>query len=61
VPARTAAIIDPHSLKGSEMIARTLLHAARQAVLSWALGVTLAGMREQAVQVVVDDRLGLPG
>jgi len=28
---------------------------------SWALGVTLAGMREQAVQVVVDDGLGLPG
>ena len=38
---------------------RALLRTARQPVLSWALGVTLAGMREQAVQVVVDDGLGL--
>src|SRR5271166_5029315 len=38
-----------------------LLRTAQQAVLSWALGVTLAGCREQAVQVVVDDGLGLPG
>ena len=41
------------------MFGGALLCAALRAVLSQALGVTLAGMREQAVQVVVDDSLSL--